>query len=245
MSSLLTNIYEFDPLDIEYDKAKLVTLKNERSFAPKSFRIPMYVTKGSEHVPLIIATERCFSFGVQNTDGKYSMPIILWDTRKTNEENATNREWVNKFSALIESIKEYLLMDETKAEICKPDLEERDLKKFSPLYYKKDKQTNKIIEDSAPSLYCKFRVKEPNNRMNFLAAHFYDFRGNELEAEQLVGKKCMVQLALRVESIWVGSTISLQFKIHEANVELMDNGRSVFERRLLSAPADESKFDEE
>jgi hypothetical protein len=138
----------------------------------------------------------------------------------------------------VEAVKEYLLEDETKLEIGKPDLERSELKRMSPFYYRKNPETKLPDKQSAPTLYCKFRTDPPNA---FYSARFYSFDGQSLNVEDLVGKKCIAQLALRIESIWVGTKVSIQFKVHEANIKVLDYGAN---RRLLSRLEEEVPEDE-
>jgi hypothetical protein len=235
----ITDIYSDFTHNIEFEPAKLSMPRDDQKGLAKTYRIPVQmIYPDNRPGPLIVCTPTCFSRGVQkmamNGKDNYSLHTILWDSRKTEEQTREERLWVNRFNDMIEYIKEYLLMDETKMEIGQPDLEKSDLRKFNPLYYIRDQETKKLVEGAPPRLYCKFTVIEPNSRRNFLAARFYDGDGNKLDPMDLIGKQCMVQAALRVESIWVGGggRITLQLKLHEASVELLDRGN--FTHRLLS-----------
>lgn len=232
----ITDIYSDFTHNIEFEQAKMSAPRDDQKGMAKTYRIPVHmIYPDNRPGPLIICTPPCFSLGVQvnNMGGntQYSLHTNLWDSRKSPDATVEERKWVEKFNDMVEYIKDYLLMEETKLEIGQPDLERSDLKRLNPLYYRRDKDTKKLIEGASPSLYCKFTVVEPNSRRNFLAARFYDNEGNKLDPLELVGKRAMVQVALRVESIWVGTRISLQIKIHEASVELMEQGN--FEQRLL------------
>lgn len=190
---------------------------------------------------LVLKTERLFSFGIsENTsfDGKsngYVMPICLW-TRDgyTPEEKI----WTDKFNEIVEHAKNHLL--KSKGEIGKWELDISDLKKFNPLYWKKEK--GEIIPGTGPTLYCKLILSKKNGEENILS-QFYDTMGVDIDPRNLMGGKfCYVRAAIKIESIFIGTKCSLQIKLWEAQVDLLDNGM----RRLLPSTNERpSSFREE
>lgn len=169
-----------------------------------------------------------FSFGVaesKDLQGKvngWKMPVCLY-----NKDNPTQheRDWVTTFNAIVEKCKDHIM--EVKDQIQKYDLERVELKKLNPLHYKRDK--GKIVEGAGPTLYLKIIERKKDN--TFLT-QFYDYDGNQLDADAVKGKYCLGRYAVKFESIFIGTKISLQIKLYEAEVRVQENGM----KRLLSRP---------
>jgi hypothetical protein len=172
--------------------------------------------------PLLIPTSRVFSFGVSvNTDptsGKnngYVVPLCLYGKDGASHDE---KAFVKIFNDIVEKCKEYLLEDDTKDELEQYELKEAHLDKLNPLYYKKVK--GKIDPSFGPTLYCKCI----STKDNLVKTIFQDPNGTKLDYRDLIGKYCFVRGLVKFESIFVGSKISLQVKLHEAVVELLDGG---------------------
>lgn len=170
---------------------------------------------------LIFPTEQLFSFGVsENTNpetGKvngYVMPLCLH-----NRDGATKEEkaWSNTFDKVVEACKEHLVAN--REEIEQYDLTINDLKKFNPLYYKREK--GKIVDGTGPTIYAKLIVSKKHNK---IVSMFYDGNGDEVDPLSLLGKYCYSKAAIKIESIFIGNKISLQVKLYECEVRLMDTG---------------------
>lgn len=199
---------------------------------------------------LIIPTTKLFSFGVsENTDiatGKvngYVMPLCLW-----NRDGATKEEkaWSDTFNAIAERCKEHLIAN--REEIEQYDLAMSDLKKFNPLYWKKDK--GKVVDGTGPTLYAKLIVSK---KLNKIVTMFFDFDGESIDPLALLGKYCYSKAAVKIESIFIGNKISMQIKLYECEVKLMDTGmkrllmRPNAQKRVLTSstnPLDDSKDDD-
>lgn len=200
---------------------------------------------------LIFPTSQLFSFGVsENTNqetGKvngYSMPLCLW-----NRDGATKEEkgWSDTFNNVAEACKRYLV--DHREEIEQYELEMNDLKKFNPLYWKRDK--GKIVEGTGPTLYAKLIVSKKHNK---IVTMYYDTDGEEVDPLTLLGKYCYAQAAVKIESIFLGNKISFQVKLYECEVKLAETGmkrmmkkRPVSSNKVLasqsSKPLDDSKDD--
>ena len=179
---------------------------------------------------LVIPTEQVFSFGVgENTNpdsGKingYVMPLCLWNR---DEPTKAEKDWSTTFDNIVEYCKTHLL--DNKEEIEQYNLEQADLKKLNPLYWKKEK--GRVVEGTGPTLYAKLIVSKKHNKV---ATMFFDADGNTIDAMSLIGKYSYVKGAIKIESIFIGNKISLQIKLYEAEVKLMDTGM----KRLLAKPA--------
>lgn len=176
---------------------------------------------------LIIPTERLYSFGVsENKDAKtqevngYTLPLCLW-----NKNGATKEEkaFTDTFNNIVEHVKNHLM--ENKEEIGKGDLEDIvlqvELRKLNPLYYKKDPKTKKVVDGSGPTLYAKLIQTKKDNK---ILSMFCDEAGDDLNPMNLIGKRCFVRAAIKIESIFIGGKINLQIKLYQAVVEPIETG---------------------
>ena len=183
---------------------------------------------------LILPTEQLFSFGVsENTNpdtGKvngYVMPLCLYNRDGPSREE---KAWVDTFNAIVDQCKQHLLA--SREEIDQYELELADLKKLNPLYYKRDK--GKIVEGTGPTLYSKLIVSK---KLDKIVTMFFDFDGNTVDPLALLGKYCYAKSAIKIESIFIGNKISLQVKLYECEVKLMDTGM----KRLLARPVAQTR----
>jgi len=183
---------------------------------------------------LILQTSRLFSFGVfENTSqetGKvngYTFPLCLWNKDGHSDEE---KEFTDLFDKIVSKCIDHLV--ENKEEIDMFDLTRGDLIKakggLNPLYWKKEKYTNekgktemRNVPSSGPTLYTKLIFSKKNDK--FLS-QFYDNNDEPINALDLMGKLCYTEAAIKIESIFIGSKISLQVKLYEAVVEPITNG---------------------
>lgn len=190
---------------------------------------------------LIIPTDRLFSFGVsENTSpdtGKvngWTMPLCLYDRDGPTD---SQKAWVKTFDNIVEKCIDHIL--DNKEELEKFDLERSDLKKFNPLYWKKEKkmvggkQQLVVAEGTGPTLYSKLIYSKKNE--NFVTK-FYDVNDNLIDPLDMLGKYSYTTGAVKIESIFIGNKISLQVKLYEAVIEPIQQGGS----RLLTRPAAKS-----
>lgn len=183
---------------------------------------------------LVIPTLQVYSFGLSEnvnpqtmkTDG-YSLSLCLTTKDAPTEEQ---KKWVETFNAIVEHIKQYLL--DHKDDIEKYELEPADLKKLNPLYYKKDK--GKIVDGTGPTLYAKVMQ---NKNSGLITTPFCDENGNDLDPLSLLGKRCYATAALKFESVFIGSRISLQVKVYEAQIKVIDSAP----RRFLQMASSSSR----
>lgn len=180
---------------------------------------------------LILKTPVLFSFGVQEsksmetkeTNG-YVMPLCLWDR---NNPSAEEKAWTDMFDQICNHCKEYLVSNRN--EIGKWDLEMNDLKKFNPLHWKRDKSTGKIEAGTGPTLYAKL-ISSRRDGMDKILSVFYDADTcEEINPLDILNKYCHVIAAVKIESIFVGTRLSIQIKLWEVEVRLHGSGK----KRLL------------
>lgn len=226
----LTTASGFNPKNIIFSQPNVANIPNS-NLTYKRINIGVKNPDGTVG-DLILATEKLFSFGVsenrsmetQQVNG-YVMPLCLWS-----KDGATNAEtqWTDAFNGIVEACKEYLVEHRSDIEIF--DLEMNDLKKFNPLYWKKEK--GKVVPGTGPTLYSKLIISKRDG-VERVKSDFYDMdTQDQIDPMQLIGKYCYVRAAVKIESIFVGTKCSLQVKLWEAQVSLLEKGI----RRLL-APA--------
>jgi len=170
---------------------------------------------------LILSTTRLFSFGlspsVNMTTGKtdgYTLAMCL-----TNMDAPTQEEkaFLDTFNKICDHAVDYILQH--RDDVGKYELEKADLKKFNPIYIKREK--GKVVEGSSPMLYAKVLQ---NKKMQTITSLFYDKYGRDIDPMSLMNKQCYVKAAIKIEGIFIGSKVSLQVKLHEAEVELRESG---------------------
>ena len=183
---------------------------------------------------LIFPTSELFSFGVstntaQDGSGKingYSLPLCLWNK---DAPTSIEKAFSSKLEEIVEKCKDHLLLDSTKEETEKYDLERTELKKLNSfIYWKRDK--GKIVEGTGPTLYPKLIESKKNNK---IITTLFDSQGNEINPMDLIGKFCYVKAAIKIESIFIGAKIALQVKVYEAEVRMIESGT----KRLLPRSA--------
>lgn len=219
-----------------YDVSRMIFNQSQKNSVPNSSLTYQRInisTKNEDGTigDLIIKTPVLFSFGVQESKSMetkevngYVMPLCLWDRNNPSIEEKT---WTTVFDKICENCKDYLV--EHKNEIGKWDLEIADLKKFNPLHWKRDKMTGKIEEGTGPTLYAKL-ISSKRDGVDKILSIFYDADTcEEINPINILNKYCHVTAAIKIESIFVGTRISLQVKLWEVEVRLHGSGT----RRLL------------
>lgn len=225
----------FNAKNIVFSKCQTQNIPN--SSPPISYkRINISVKNEDGSVgDLIFSTSSLFSFGVQEGSGdsiNFSMPLCMWNKNETSEEEKNLTDTIDNIT---ETCKEYLVKN--RKEIEKYDLELSDLKKFNPLYWKRDR--GEIVKGIGPTLYPKILYSKKTNK---IITEFFDkdkldagMSDNEalLDPMEIKGKYCYATAAIKFESIYIGNKISLQVKLYEAVVKLLDSGP----KRLLRPSA--------
>lgn len=145
----------------------------------------------------------------------YQFPLVLWNRNSPTEEE---KAFTTTIHNICDACKDHLVKN--KDTIEKYDLEITDLKKFNPLYYKMEK--GKIVEGKGPMLYIKTLTSKKDGHIK-VHTIFTDGDTNEIiNPMDLMGKRCYVRGAIKIESIFIGTKISLQLKLFEAQVKVID-----------------------
>lgn len=230
----LSNVENFDTEKIIFSDAKETAI-------PGSYRITIGVQhKDNSTGPLIFTTDSVYSFGVQenksldkpnNTTG-YSIPLCLWNRDGPTDYQVKFIETINNVS---EYIKKYLLKSEIKKSVKKYDLIETDLRKFNPLWYKKE--DGEIVEGRGPMLYPKLMCDKSLKIYTFFANQ----RGHEINPMTLISQRFTCRVCIKIESIFIGSKISLQIKVLEVEVFQQGNQRP---RLICATPTSDDEKNE-
>ena len=209
-----------------YDVNNIVYCKPRDGSIPNSsvtFKRVQMGTRNSDGSlgELILETERLFCFGlspsVNMTTGKtdgYTLALCMWSMDAPTKKE---KEFTDTFNKICEHASEYILNH--RDDVCKYELEKADLKKFNPLYLKKDK--GKIVEGASPMLYAKVLQ---NKKTDSITSLFYDENGHDIDPMSLMNKQCHVKAAIKIEGIFIGSKVSLQVKLYEAEIRLKETG---------------------
>ena len=155
----------------------------------------------------------------------YQLPICLWSK---NGPSVQEKAFTDIINAISEHTKKYLVDNRDELEMY--TLELAELKKINPLYWKMEK--GKIVDDKGPTLYAKCLYNKRNETITTLFIN-EDLNCN-VNPLSVLGKQCYVKFALKIESIFFGSKISLQVKL----VEVLFRPKETILRSLLAPSAD-------
>lgn len=217
--------------DMTFSKV-VVTKIGDTGMTSKRINIGTKNGDGSEG-ELVFETEKLFSFGVSENEDKatkkingYTMALCL-----ESKDGATQSEkdFINTINNVVEKCKDHLVKN--KKELKLNDLERSDLRKLNPIYVKKGEDGDPV-EGATPTLYAKLLMSKKNGVNKIITEFFDPDSGENLKALDLIGKYCYVKAVVKIESLFLGSRISLQVKLYEAEVKLINTGV----KRLLSRP---------
>lgn len=215
----ITSATGYNTSNIVYGKARDGSIPN----SSVSFKRIQMGTRNPDGTmgELILSTTRLFSFGlspsVNMTTGKtdgYTLALCLSNMDASTKEE---KEFIDTFNKICDHANDYIIQH--RDDVGKYELEKADLKKFNPLYIKREK--GKIVEGSSPMLYAKVLQ---NKKTETITSLFYDEFGRDIDPMSLMNKQCYVKAAIKIEGIFIGSKVSLQVKLHEAEVKLRESG---------------------
>lgn len=191
----------------------------------------------------------------------HTMSLCMWNRDRTTQEYIPTQEqldWTTTYNNVVDKIKS-ILIDYHKKDMLTAgsftkyryakdadDAEENggyttsefkvQLRKLNNLYWGKGKKNAKMIEEgvyeNGPTLYAKL-IESKKDGVPKIVTQFYDYNDNPLDPlTQLMGVYSNVCAAIKIESIFIGNTISLQTKLYEANCKVIETGV----QRLLPRP---------
>lgn len=216
----LSDYQTYNPENIMFSKCEVGNIPNQK-LTFKRIRVATKNANGTIGDLIFSTPANLLSFGLQETRdlvtnqiNGYVFPICLWSQHGCTPEE---KKFTDLFNVISDRCKQYLL--DNKDEIEKYDLDMSDLKKFNPLFWKMEK--GKIVEGRGPMLYVKVMYNKRNDKITTL---FIDENTNEeIDPFTLLNKRCNATVAVKFESIFIGNKISLQVKLYESVVKVMDN----------------------
>lgn len=191
----------------------------------------------------------------------HTMSLCLWNRDRQTEKYVPTEgqfEWTNTYNRIIDHLKKIMIeyhkkgllstesFNKYRHAVDDDDAEENggftslefkgQLRKFNNLYWGKGKKSGKIIEEgvyeNGPTLYAKLIESKKKGALKILT-QFYDYNNNPMDPlKQLMGVYCTTFGAIKIESIFIGNSISLQVKLYECNCKVLDGGMA----RLLPRP---------
>ena len=207
----LINAENFNINNIVYSKPEIKPIPGQKVSCK---RVHLSYKDGEDFQDLILeSTPELLSWGLaeqhdmmSNQLTGYQLPICLWSKNGPSQQE---RAFTTMIDQISEHTKKYLV--EHRDELEMYTLELAELKKINPLYWKMEK--GKIVEDKGPTLYAKCLYSKKNETITTL------FINEDLNANvnplSILGKQCYVKFALKIESVFFGSKISLQVKLQE------------------------------
>lgn len=174
---------------------------------------PYVIGSTGKESPLIIETDKVFTYGVkespkQEGDGfTYSIPLAMYDLNGPTEHQKNFVEACNK---IVESGKNFLLAN--KESFGGKDWILSDFRKLHILWSGKDSKR--------PTLYAKLPMENGDIACDFIQPSMKKGKVVRKVVDPLLYRdvKCHVRAAIRIESIFVGSKVSFQTKVHEVIV---------------------------
>lgn len=221
----LSNVSTFDVNRIVFSKVQK-KIVNNISYSSINIKVKN-VKNGSKDLDgtigdLVFATTEVWSPGVQENKyaaGTWSMPLFLFGLNGATEDEKT---FLDTFNSVVEYAKNHIVS--VKNEIGRPKLstDSESFDKFNPLWFKRNKDTNEIAENSSPVFYVKLMQ---NKKTGQVLSRFVDVNSRKIISfEEMQNKKCYAKAAIKFESIFINAkTISLQIKLVDASVRTKSN----------------------
>lgn len=214
ISTQLTDLYTLNCNKIEFGKPQIVNLPGGTMKAKRIY-VNIHHSDGTMGSVIFPSGPR-FSFGVCSSTFMdkvtRTLPICLHA-----KEGATESDirWIDQFESLVNHIKEHLVS--IRMQIGRRTLEISDMKELNPIYYKYLKDGTRDPE-KGPVFYVKLMeyISKETGDME-IRSMFYDKAGS-VNPLDLANKFCDVNVNIKLESIFIGSKISLQFKVYDVFV---------------------------
>lgn len=212
----ITEVSQFDDSNI------LFSLPKEGMNGSK--RIYINIKDGQRKSKLFIPMGRGFSYGVEaatelNNKDKitgYQMVIPMHDMEGPTSEQT---EFLDAFNRIVEKCVDHLLQPDVKKALKKFSLSRGQLENISPLWQPRTPEGEPDMT-KGPRLYGKLFTELDNSKRIVITTFFKDTDGYEIEPMTLLKANFRFSLCvLQFHSIFVGTVIKLQVRVHEVEVE--------------------------
>ena len=242
--NIISDPVTYDINNLFFEKPKEQSTKLANGSTINFFRVNIKTKNpdGKTSGDLILTLDRSFCLGISDKFGAENLSalMLLWDTQKgpTNKQTKT-KELID---SIVEKCKDWLLVPENKKAVKKMSVKREELTKMNPLRTRPNE--NGDYNDADSPLFA-IRLTQSKERTDKngnivpakISTGFYsedekDSSGNQLEINplSLINKKFNATIAIKVEDIFIGKDISIQFKLLEAVVKTVDSGP----KRLLA-----------
>jgi hypothetical protein len=233
----LVDIHTFNSSNLRFSEPVVGNIPDSKLSFQRINISTVYDTKGQGD--LVISTPpQIFSAGLREQismdSGKLTghvLPLCLWNRDGPTPEE---KKFTDTISAIVDAAKTHLL--ENREAIGRYDLVESDLKKFDPLSWRRDNTPQgkgKIVDGTGPSLWVKvIKRHDKTTKQDVIMSMFYDEDDTPKDPLNLLQQYCLVQAAIKIESIFIGNSISLQVKLYECVHTPIQQGM----QRLLARP---------
>lgn len=210
-TNTIVNPMNFDLSNMKFSKPEVNTLPG-KNISYK--RIKINYENNNDLTDLVLESPpNLLSWGLdENRDmntnalNGYQLSINLWSRNNVSDQE---KEFVECIENICNHTKQHLV--DHREEIERYDLELADLKKMNPLYWKLEKGTR--VPDRGPTLYAKTIFSKKENRIN--TVFIDETKQQRVDPMSIFKRHCFVRFALKIESIYIGHTISLQLKLTE------------------------------
>ena len=238
-NTCLSNPKTYDVSNMRFANAVKTELKEEGGPSIKFSRIPISSMNPDGSVgELVLETTELFSFGVSENKDKatkvvtgHTLPLCLWNKDGPSEDEKTLSDLILQ---IVEKCKDHIVTPEIKKSIGKASLVRESLLDLGNVLYFKKNEDGEVMPGVGPVLYPKLIESKKNNK---ILTPFADADGNDIDPKSLVGTMCFARTAIKIESLYIGSKISLQIKLYDAEIRLIESGV----KRLLRRPIADSQ----
>ena len=173
---------------------------------------------------LLFLMDEMFSFGLQENIDCYTKKVTGYKMSMSldDQEGASNRQLntISQFEKIIHECKKHLVSN--RKELKLPKLEMCDLKSMNNLIYTNEDEDGERVPGKSKTISPKLFYTGDIPKINFITKLYndevVDDEGNPVEVDPMtyLNKLCYVRPVVKVESIHLGSVISIQLKITEA-----------------------------
>jgi hypothetical protein len=200
---------------------------------------PKYVYEDGTEEDLYIQIPEVFSYGIKTFDNKDQQPpthsfSLVIDVKPDDEIDKNKAKEMTEgiikiFEQIHKRIKAFLCEENTIKKLGKKQsavwtANVNEIKPF--LSYQLDKETNEIIEGSAPTLFMKLKTENDKSKNPLIKTVFRQFNSrteeiDEIEQTSLPGQfqgvRCTAIGVVHIESVYIPkmNNVSIQFKLHE------------------------------
>ncbi|ABF82037.1 hypothetical protein MIV007R [Invertebrate iridescent virus 3] len=161
----------------------------------------------TEHKPLVFSCEPAFSFGLcRNTQDKnesYQLSLCLYEREKPRDAEIV---WAAKYDELAAMVRDYL----------KKTPEFKKYRSFISCMKGLSWKNNEIGDKDGPKLYPKVIFNRKKGEFVTIFTKDDDVEPETIEDPRtILDRRCVVQAALRLESVFVHNKVAIQLRIND------------------------------